>query len=160
MQVVILGCGTAGGTPRIGNDWGACDPTEPRNQRRRASVWLRDGDAEILIDASPDLRQQGLQGIPGVRIPSDTTTGPPPPPPRRKQCPNGGLRPLYPTTWSLADHLPRIPDQQVSGSTPVDSLGSTNSPEEVGQDQRRAVVGLDPHAQGVEQVGSRARAIA
>jgi phosphoribosyl 1,2-cyclic phosphate phosphodiesterase len=60
MQVVILGCGTAGGTPRIGNDWGACDPTEPRNQRRRASVWLRDGDAEILIDASPDLRQQGL----------------------------------------------------------------------------------------------------
>ena len=60
MQVVILGCGTAGGTPRIGNNWGACDPTEPRNQRRRASVWLRDGDAEILIDASPDLRQQGL----------------------------------------------------------------------------------------------------
>jgi phosphoribosyl 1,2-cyclic phosphate phosphodiesterase len=60
MQVVILGCGTAGGTPRIGNDWGACDPTEPRNQRRRASVLLRDGDAEILIDASPDLRQQGL----------------------------------------------------------------------------------------------------
>ncbi len=60
MQVVILGCGTAGGTPRIGNDWGACDPAEPRNRRRRASILVRQGDAQILVDASPDLRQQAL----------------------------------------------------------------------------------------------------
>lgn len=60
MQAVILGCGTAGGTPRIGNDWGDCDPGEPRNRRRRASILLRDGDTQVLIDTSPDLRQQAL----------------------------------------------------------------------------------------------------
>lgn len=60
MQAVILGCGTAGGTPRIGNDWGACDPNEPRNRRRRASILIRDGGTSILVDASPDLRQQSL----------------------------------------------------------------------------------------------------
>ena len=60
MQAVILGCGTAGGTPRIGNDWGDCDPDEPRNRRRRASILLRDGDTQVLIDTSPDLRQQAL----------------------------------------------------------------------------------------------------
>ncbi len=60
MQAVILGCGTAGGTPRIGNNWGACDPEEPRNRRRRASILVRDGATQILIDTSPDLRQQAL----------------------------------------------------------------------------------------------------
>lgn len=60
MQVVVLGCGTAGGTPRIGNDWGFCDPGEPRNRRRRASILVREGDTQVLIDASPDLRQQAL----------------------------------------------------------------------------------------------------
>ncbi|NQV81734.1 MAG: MBL fold metallo-hydrolase, partial [Alphaproteobacteria bacterium] len=60
MQAVILGSGTAGGTPRIGNNWGACDPEEPRNRRRRASILVRDGATQILIDTSPDLRQQAL----------------------------------------------------------------------------------------------------
>ena len=60
MRVTILGCGTAGGVPRIGNDWGACDPQEPRNRRRRASIRVEQGATSVLIDASPDLRQQAL----------------------------------------------------------------------------------------------------
>ena len=60
MRVTILGCGTAGGVPRIGNDWGACDPNEPRNRRRRASIRVEQGATTVLIDASPDLRQQAL----------------------------------------------------------------------------------------------------
>ena len=38
MKVRILGCGTSSGVPRIGNDWGDCDPAEPRNRRRRVSI--------------------------------------------------------------------------------------------------------------------------
>lgn len=60
MRVTILGCGTAGGVPRIGNDWGACDPLEPRNRRRRASIWVEQGATSVLVDASPDLRLQAL----------------------------------------------------------------------------------------------------
>ncbi len=34
----ILGCGSSGGVPRVGSGWGACDPEEPRNRRRRCSI--------------------------------------------------------------------------------------------------------------------------
>ncbi|MEO7635371.1 MAG: MBL fold metallo-hydrolase, partial [Sphingomicrobium sp.] len=37
MKVRVLGCGTSTGVPRIGNDWGQCDPAEPRNRRLRSS---------------------------------------------------------------------------------------------------------------------------
>lgn len=60
MRAVILGCGTSGGVPRIGGDWGACDPTEPRNRRRRCSILVQDGDSTLLVDTSPDLRMQLL----------------------------------------------------------------------------------------------------
>jgi len=60
MRVTILGCGTAGGVPRIGNDWGVCDPAEPRNRRRRASIRVEEGASVVLVDTSPDLRQQAL----------------------------------------------------------------------------------------------------
>lgn len=60
MRVTILGCGTAGGVPQIGNKWGACDPEEPRNRRLRPSVLVEQGDARLLVDASPDLRVQAL----------------------------------------------------------------------------------------------------
>lgn len=62
----ILGCGSSGGVPRIGNDWGACDPREPRNRRRRCSLLIegwRDGIPEptrVLIDTGADLREQLL----------------------------------------------------------------------------------------------------
>ena len=46
--------------PRIGNDWGTCDPAEPRNRRRRASVLIESSTTRILVDTSPDLREQLL----------------------------------------------------------------------------------------------------
>ena len=60
MRVRILGCGGSGGVPLVGGVWGACDPAEPRNRRRRASVLVEDGPTTLLIDTSPDLREQLL----------------------------------------------------------------------------------------------------
>jgi phosphoribosyl 1,2-cyclic phosphate phosphodiesterase len=60
MKVRILGCGTSSGVPRIGNDWGECDPADPRNRRRRASILVTLDDARILVDTGPDLREQLL----------------------------------------------------------------------------------------------------
>lgn len=60
MRARILGCGTSSGVPRIGNDWGDCDPAEPRNRRRRASVLIESATTRILIDTGPDLREQLL----------------------------------------------------------------------------------------------------
>ena len=60
MKVRILGCGTSSGVPRIGGDWGACDPTDPRNRRTRVSILVEAGGARVLVDTSPDLRQQLL----------------------------------------------------------------------------------------------------
>lgn len=60
----ILGCGSSGGVPRLGGHWGACDPTNPKNIRKRCSLLVtRTNDAgttRVLIDTSPDLRQQLL----------------------------------------------------------------------------------------------------
>ena len=60
MRVRILGCGTSTGVPKIGNDWGKCDPDEPRNYRLRSSILVESGDARVLVDCGPDLRQQLL----------------------------------------------------------------------------------------------------
>ncbi len=64
IEAVILGCGSSGGVPRVGAGWGACDPNEPRNQRRRCSLLVeRRSDAgvtRVLVDTSPDLREQLL----------------------------------------------------------------------------------------------------
>jgi phosphoribosyl 1,2-cyclic phosphate phosphodiesterase len=54
----MLGCGPSWGVPRIGNEWGACDPANPRNRRRRVSVLVEEGDGVLLIDTAPDLREQ------------------------------------------------------------------------------------------------------
>ena len=62
----ILGCGSSGGVPRIGNVWGACDPANPRNRRRRCSLLIEgwtDGveqPTRIVIDTGCDLREQML----------------------------------------------------------------------------------------------------
>lgn len=58
MRVTILGCGGSNGVPLIGGSWGECDPNEPRNRRRRASIMVEQGDTRILVDTSPDLREQ------------------------------------------------------------------------------------------------------
>jgi phosphoribosyl 1,2-cyclic phosphate phosphodiesterase len=64
LSVTILGCGSSGGVPRLGGDWGACDPTDPRNTRRRCSILITREDTggvtRVLIDTSPDLRSQLL----------------------------------------------------------------------------------------------------
>jgi phosphoribosyl 1,2-cyclic phosphate phosphodiesterase len=64
LKLTILGCGTSGGVPRVGNHWGACDPANPRNRRRRCSLLVErkgaGGETAVLVDTSPDLRQQLL----------------------------------------------------------------------------------------------------
>ena len=60
MKARILGSGTSSGVPRIGNDWGACDPAEPRNRRSRASLLVEHQGVRVLIDTSPDMREQLL----------------------------------------------------------------------------------------------------
>jgi len=66
LSVTILGCGSSGGVPRIGNHWGACDPGNPKNRRTRCSILVTKGDADapeeertqVLIDTSPDMPAQ------------------------------------------------------------------------------------------------------
>jgi phosphoribosyl 1,2-cyclic phosphate phosphodiesterase len=60
MRVTVLGCGASTGVPTIGPDWGRCDPADRRNRRRRVSVLVETGNLVILIDTSPDLREQLL----------------------------------------------------------------------------------------------------
>lgn len=60
MRVRILGCGTSSGVPRVGNDWGKCDPANPKNRRRRVSILVEWERVRILVDTSPDLREQLL----------------------------------------------------------------------------------------------------
>lgn len=64
IKLTLLGTGSSGGVPRIGNIWGACDPNNPKNRRRRCSVLLErvsgEGITRVLIDTSPDLREQLL----------------------------------------------------------------------------------------------------
>jgi phosphoribosyl 1,2-cyclic phosphate phosphodiesterase len=62
--LTILGCGSSGGVPRVAQGWGACDPGNPRNRRRRCSVLLEragEGLTQVLVDCSPDLREQLLE---------------------------------------------------------------------------------------------------
>ncbi|HMG79274.1 MAG TPA: MBL fold metallo-hydrolase, partial [Xanthobacteraceae bacterium] len=62
LKFTILGCGSSGGVPRPALGWGACDPNNPKNRRRRCSLLAeRTGDGgmtRVVIDTSPDLREQ------------------------------------------------------------------------------------------------------
>lgn len=60
MKLTILGCGTSGGVPKMPEYWGACDPSNPKNRRLRASVLVEEGGTKVLIDTTPDLRAQML----------------------------------------------------------------------------------------------------
>ncbi|MCV3272730.1 MBL fold metallo-hydrolase [Roseobacter sinensis] len=64
LRVTILGCGSSGGVPRLGGNWGDCDPENPKNHRQRCSLLVEresaDGRTTVLIDTSPDLRNQLL----------------------------------------------------------------------------------------------------
>ncbi|MBV8060051.1 MAG: MBL fold metallo-hydrolase [Alphaproteobacteria bacterium] len=61
MKITVLGCGSSGGCPLIGNDWGQCDPAEPRNRRTRVSLYIEAEGQGIIIDTSPDMREQLLR---------------------------------------------------------------------------------------------------
>jgi phosphoribosyl 1,2-cyclic phosphate phosphodiesterase len=67
LEFTILGCGSSGGVPRADGDWGACDPAEPRNRRGRCSLLVRRKseagplyETTVLVDTSPDLREQAM----------------------------------------------------------------------------------------------------
>src|SRR5690606_9087826 len=70
----ILGCGSSAGVPRVAQGWGACDPANPRNRRRRCSLLVErigeSGKTSVLVDTSPDLREQligaNVQKLDGV----------------------------------------------------------------------------------------------
>ena len=65
MKITILGCGPAGGVPSLSAGWGRCDPANPRNRRRRQSILVEEAGHAVLVDTSPDLREQLLDA--GVR---------------------------------------------------------------------------------------------
>ena len=63
--MTILGCGTSAGVPRVGGpggkgEWGAANPSDPRNRRSRCSILVQDQGKTVLVDTSPDLRSQLL----------------------------------------------------------------------------------------------------
>ena len=60
MKVTVLGCGSSQGVPMIGGRWGACDPGNPRNRRRRPSIFVEWEGVNILIDTAPEFRDQAL----------------------------------------------------------------------------------------------------
>ncbi len=64
LTLTILGCGSSAGVPRVGVGWGACDPSNPKNRRRRCSVLVEkqsaDATTTVLVDTTPDLRDQLL----------------------------------------------------------------------------------------------------
>ncbi|MEJ8573203.1 MBL fold metallo-hydrolase [Microbaculum marinum] len=79
LVVTILGCGSSGGVPRVASGWGACDPANPRNRRRRCSILVErsgpNGSTTVLVDTSPDLREQligaSVSWLDGVLISHD-----------------------------------------------------------------------------------------
>ncbi|CAN7369764.1 MBL fold metallo-hydrolase [Phenylobacterium sp. LjRoot164] len=81
LEFTILGCGSSGGVPRADGDWGACDPAEPKNRRRRCSLLVRrlgqgaDSDTTLIVDTSPDLVWQtseaGAKRLDGVLLTHD-----------------------------------------------------------------------------------------
>ncbi len=61
MKATILGSGSSSGTPGLDYGWGKCDPNEPKNRRLRPSILVEDDPTRILVDTSPDLREQFLR---------------------------------------------------------------------------------------------------
>jgi phosphoribosyl 1,2-cyclic phosphate phosphodiesterase len=62
LSLTILGCGSSAGVPRVAQGWGACDPSNPKNRRRRCSVLVErvsaTGVTTALVDTGPDMREQ------------------------------------------------------------------------------------------------------
>ena len=71
-EITILGCGSSSGVPAIGNKWGNCNPNNPKNRRLRSSILIKYNNINLLVDATPDLRQQllnaNVKSLDGVLI--------------------------------------------------------------------------------------------
>ena len=69
-KFTILGCGSSGGVPRLGDLWGNCDPLEPKNSRLRCSLLVqkfgKSGVTNVLVDTTPDMRQQLISTSVGI----------------------------------------------------------------------------------------------
>lgn len=61
MKVTILGCGSSGGVPLVGCRCPVCTSSDPRNKRMRVSILVEEAGQQILVDTSPDLREQCLR---------------------------------------------------------------------------------------------------
>ncbi len=57
-EFILLGCSVSSGVPAIGNDWGVCDPSEPKNRRDRPCAVVRSDRTTLVIDTGPDFRAQ------------------------------------------------------------------------------------------------------
>jgi phosphoribosyl 1,2-cyclic phosphate phosphodiesterase len=81
LEFTLLGCGSSGGVPRADGDWGACDPTNPKNARSRCSLLVRrmgqgpEAETTAIVDTSPDLRlqtaQAGAKRLDGILLTHD-----------------------------------------------------------------------------------------
>ncbi|HEY8964776.1 MAG TPA: MBL fold metallo-hydrolase, partial [Alphaproteobacteria bacterium] len=60
-RVTIMGCGSSGGVPLVTGYWGNCDPSNPKNRRKRASIAVQQGERCLVIDTGPDFRNQTLE---------------------------------------------------------------------------------------------------
>lgn len=60
-KITILGCGSSNGVPSVGIGWGVCDPENPKNRRLRSSILIEEAGKNILVDVTPDFREQALQ---------------------------------------------------------------------------------------------------
>ena len=70
LKITILGCGDSAGVPRIGGDWGNCDPSNPKNRRTRPSIMVQSDTTTIIVDTGPDfglqLTRENIQKIDAV----------------------------------------------------------------------------------------------
>ncbi|MFH1803538.1 MAG: MBL fold metallo-hydrolase [Pseudomonadota bacterium] len=60
-KITILGCGSSNGVPSVGLGWGECNPDNPKNRRLRSSILIETGGKTILVDVTPDFREQALR---------------------------------------------------------------------------------------------------
>lgn len=127
MKVTILGSGAAGGVPMISSGWGRCDPANPKNRRRRPSILVEEAGKTILVDTSPDLREQLL---------------------------SAEIRHLDAVlfTHAHADHLHGVDDlreinRAMNASVPV--YGSRETLDEIGQRFDYVFTPLDPEKYGI-----------
>lgn len=119
MKVTVLGCGPSWGVPALGPDWGRCDPTDPRNRRRRCSLLVASRGANLLIDMAPDLRQQlldaGVAHIDAVLL-----------------------------THAHADHLHGIDDLRMASSLERQEIPLFGTPETLAEVEQRFGYALRP----------------